>query len=69
MMSQPLPAKIFNQGGIPAVIPKLEIDNDPNGQTGSYQPGGQTVTSQNAFFNRWAAMDAPASPATSRPAG
>jgi cytochrome c peroxidase len=50
MMSQPLPAKIFNQGGIPAVIPKLEIDNDPNGQTGSYQPGGQTVTSQNAFF-------------------
>src|SRR3954454_21160400 len=50
MMSQPLPAKIFNQGGIPAVIPKLEIDNDPNGQVGSYQPGGQTVTSQNAFF-------------------
>jgi cytochrome c peroxidase len=50
LMSQPLPAKIFDQGGIPAVIPKLEIDTDPSGETGSYQPKGQTVTSQNAFF-------------------
>ncbi|UEM25275.1 hypothetical protein JL100_035020 (plasmid) [Skermanella mucosa] len=49
-MKQPLPAKVFNQGGIPVVIPKLEIDKDPNGETGSYQPLGQTVTSQNAFF-------------------
>jgi cytochrome c peroxidase len=49
-MSQPLPAKVFEQGGIPTVIPKLEIDKVPNGETGSYQPGGQTVTSQNAFF-------------------
>ena len=50
MMSQPLPAKIFDQGGIPSVIPKLEIDKNPFGETGSYQPDGQTVTSQNAFF-------------------
>lgn len=49
-MKQPLPAKVFDQGGIPVVIPKLEIDKDPNGETGSYQPLGQTVTSQNAFF-------------------
>src|SRR3954451_1388789 len=50
MMSQPLPAKIFDQGGVPAVIPKLEVDKDPNGETGSYQTAGQTVPSQNAFF-------------------
>ena len=50
ILKQPLPARIFDQGGVPTVIPKLEIDTVPNGQTGSYQPLGQTVTSQNAFF-------------------
>jgi cytochrome c peroxidase len=34
----------------PLVIPKFEIDFDPSGLIATVQPGGPTVTSQNAFF-------------------
>jgi cytochrome c peroxidase len=34
----------------PPVIPKFEINFDPFGLTATFQPGGPTVTSQNAFF-------------------
>src|SRR6266478_3982880 len=34
----------------PPVIPKFEIDFDPSGLIATVQPGGPTVTSQNAFF-------------------
>lgn len=34
----------------PLVIPKMEIDRDPNGTVATYQPGGPTLTSRNAFF-------------------
>jgi cytochrome c peroxidase len=41
---------IYNAGGIPSLVPKLEIDPDPLGSTGSYQPAGATTTATNAFF-------------------
>jgi cytochrome c peroxidase len=34
----------------PLVIPKFEIDFDPSGLIATAQPGGPTLTSQNAFF-------------------
>src|SRR5215471_12299168 len=34
----------------PAVIPKMEIDPDPNGAIASFQPNGPTITANNAFF-------------------
>jgi hypothetical protein len=34
----------------PPVIPKFEIDFDPSGLIATAQPGGRTLTSQNAFF-------------------
>ena len=34
----------------PLVIPKVEMDRDPNGMVATYQPGGPTLTSRNAFF-------------------
>ena len=34
----------------PLVIPKVEMDRDPTGMVATYQPGGLTLTSLNAFF-------------------
>ena len=34
----------------PPVIPALEIDTDPSGAIGSFQPNGPTTTAKNAFF-------------------
>jgi cytochrome c peroxidase len=50
MLNSPLPKKIYDQGGIPAVVPQLEIDSNPAGKLGSYQPAGETITANNAFF-------------------
>lgn len=50
LMRAPLPARIYNQGGIPPYVPKLEIDSDPSGRIGTYQPNGATETAKNAFF-------------------
>lgn len=49
-LKAPLPAKIYDQGGIPALVPRLEVDANPHGRLGSYQPGGATATAANAFF-------------------
>jgi cytochrome c peroxidase len=38
------------QQATPPVIPRLGIDLDPSGIISTYQPGGPTGTSQNAFF-------------------
>jgi hypothetical protein len=34
----------------PTIIPRLEIDSDPNGQVATSQPGGPTATAKNPFF-------------------
>src|SRR5262249_19710320 len=34
----------------PRVIPKLEIDLDPSGSVGTFQPAAATITASNAFF-------------------
>ena len=49
-LQAPLPAEIFQQGGVPAVIPEYEVDPDASGRTASYQPLGPTTTAGNAFF-------------------
>lgn len=50
MMSAPLPAAIYSQGGIPSYVEQFELDRNPSGFLGTYQPGGPTKTSTNAFF-------------------
>ena len=49
-LQAPLPAEIFQQGGVPPVIPEYEVDPDASGRTASYQPLGPTTTASNAFF-------------------
>jgi|SRR5579884_265982 len=34
----------------PPIIPKLQIDADPKGAVGTFQPGVATITANNAFF-------------------
>jgi len=34
----------------PPIIPKLEVDHDPSGRIGTFQPGVATITANNAFF-------------------
>ena len=34
----------------PTIIPKLGVDDDPSGRVGTFQPGGATITANNAFF-------------------
>jgi cytochrome c peroxidase len=50
MLSSPLPALIYNQGGIPPLIGQFELFADPAGLHGNFQPAGPTVTATNAFF-------------------
>ncbi len=49
-LQTPPPGQIFEQGGVPAIIPEFEIDPDASGRTASYQPLGPTETATNAFF-------------------
>lgn len=49
-MGAPLPARVYNQGGIPKYVPMLEVDGNPHGILGSFQPKGSTRTADNAFF-------------------
>jgi cytochrome c peroxidase len=46
----PATAEDYNQGGIPPYVLQLEVDANPSGKLGSYQPDGPTKTSTNAFF-------------------
>jgi cytochrome c peroxidase len=50
IFQSPLPTQIFEQGGVPAVVPEREVDGDPTGRIESYQPLGATTTATNAFF-------------------
>jgi cytochrome c peroxidase len=34
----------------PPIIPRFELDVDPSGVIGTFQPGGATITTNNAFF-------------------
>ncbi|WP_423887170.1 hypothetical protein, partial [Bradyrhizobium sp.] len=34
----------------PPVIPRFQLDADPSGAVGTFQPNGATITSNNAFF-------------------
>jgi cytochrome c peroxidase len=49
-LQAPLPSIVYNQGGIPRVVPTFETDRDATGRISSYQPGGPIVTATNAFF-------------------
>jgi len=44
--------KDIDQGSqaTPPIIPKLELDDDPSGLVGTFQPGGVTITANNTFF-------------------
>ena len=50
MLNSPLPKQIHDQGGVPAIVPQLEVDADTTGKVASYQPAGDTITASNAFF-------------------
>ena len=49
-LDSPILTTILN-GQVPATIPQSVVVSDPTGQIGSYQPGGATATSTNAFFS------------------
>jgi cytochrome c peroxidase len=49
-LREPLPNGIYNDGGIPPVVPESEFDPDDAGCTASFQPDGPTTTASNAFF-------------------
>jgi len=49
-LREPLPDKVYNDGGIPPVVPETEFDPDGAGCTASFQPDGPTTTASNAFF-------------------
>jgi cytochrome c peroxidase len=34
----------------PPIIPKFEVDGDPTGRVGTFQPNGATITANNPFF-------------------
>ena len=34
----------------PPIIPRFQLDADPSGAVGTFQPNGATITSNNAFF-------------------
>lgn len=41
----------------PPLIPTFQIDPDPSGQVGTYQPDGATLTAQSAFFQNLGTND------------
>jgi hypothetical protein len=50
LMRAPLPRRIYDQGGIPQVVPRLQLDRNPSGTLGTFRTDGPTVTARNAFF-------------------
>jgi cytochrome c peroxidase len=46
----PCPSSQQSSQSTPSDIPQLEVDRDPHGQIGTFQPGGATNTEDNAFF-------------------
>ena len=49
-LREPFADKIYDDGGIPPVVPETEFDPDGAGCTASFQPDGPTTTASNAFF-------------------
>jgi cytochrome c peroxidase len=49
-MQRLFPENSAEKQATPLVIPELEIDLDPSGATGTFQPRGPTITAQNPFF-------------------
>jgi len=49
-LREPRPDKIYDDGGIPAVVPENEFDPDAAGCIEAFQPDGPTTTATNAFF-------------------
>ncbi len=41
----------------PPIISRFELDADPSGAVGTFQPGGATITSNNAFFQNLGTND------------
>ena len=50
LLRAPLPARIYNQGGVPPLVQQLELTANPYGRLGTYLPGGPIETSGHAFF-------------------
>ena len=50
LLKAPLPAPIYNQGGVPALVGRLELTTNPYGRLGTYLPGGPVATASHAFF-------------------
>jgi cytochrome c peroxidase len=50
MINVGLPASLAQQLQVGAIIPQTELDSDPSGILGTYQPGGATFTETNPFF-------------------
>ncbi|MGD9511475.1 MAG: hypothetical protein AB7X49_23325, partial [Geminicoccaceae bacterium] len=50
LLKAPLPARIYNQGGVPALVRQLELTSNPYGRLGTYLPGGPLATASHAFF-------------------
>ena len=46
----PIPEKKITIAPIPPTIPQSDTTSDPSGSLTTYQPGGSTTTSNNAFF-------------------
>jgi len=49
-LREPPPDKIYDDGGIPVVVPENEFDPDGAGCIEAFQPDGPTTTATNAFF-------------------
>ena len=45
-----MPARIYNQGGMPPLVGPLELSGNPYGRLGTYLPGGPVDTARHAFF-------------------
>jgi cytochrome c peroxidase len=46
----PPSARAYDRGGIPAVVPRLELHANPFGAVGAFLPGGPVDTASHAFF-------------------
>ena len=66
LLKSPLPARIYNQGGVPQLIPRLEVAGNPYGRLATYLPDGPVSPRAMPSSVPWAPMAGPAPRATSR---
>ena len=50
LLRAPLPVRIYNQGGVPPLLPRLALTGNPYGRLGTFLPGGPIVPARHAFF-------------------